>query len=101
PSHLLHLPSFPTRRSSDLNNSFQSYGGVFHVASHCESGVNPILPPAMPARFAPPEISATLASRRSKRPNKMHRNRLLEFWIVALDRKSTRLNSSHRTISYA
>src|SRR5437016_4054115 len=38
----------------------------------------------MPARFASPEISATLASRRSKRPNKMHRNRLLEFWIVAL-----------------
>src|SRR5207245_10993551 len=57
---------------------------VFQVASRWESGVKAILTPAISSRFALRYVSVTLASRHSTRPNKMNRNRLLEFWIVAL-----------------
>src|SRR5438094_2967648 len=31
----------------------------------------------------------------------LHRHRIASEWVAPVDRKSTRLNSSHRTISYA
>src|SRR5207248_5352417 len=72
-----HLPSFPTRRSSDL--------------------------PALRRRrqWRPRQLHRTLDSRRN------HAARLARSILHdqlrqrVQDRKSTRLNSSHRTISYA
>src|SRR5207248_11322073 len=70
------LPSFPTRRSSDLRRR------------HAEGG----LPTA-----APPHSGAAISSgagRWLRQPS------VLDAGLRG-DRKSTRLNSSHRTISYA
>src|SRR5437763_16230654 len=69
----LDLHSFPTRRSSDLGNVVAVWLGVDQVADRCFF-LEPLAPP--------------------------HRiDRLLRR--EGLDRKSTRLNSSHRCISYA
>src|SRR5699024_12201978 len=69
-----HLHSFPTRRSSDLVDQLQ------RVVDEVRRG----LPPASSARG-----TALLAFRHGVPP------------VVTLDRKSTRLNSSHVSISYA
>src|SRR5207245_11177045 len=78
--HLRHLHSFPTRRSSDLDD------------------LRPRLQPHSPHRNL---------QRRSPR---IHRDRMLTSRVIAngllellqaIDRKSTRLNSSHGSISYA
>src|SRR5437867_10521132 len=69
-----HLPSFPTRRSSDL----------------LEFGAARTADDALPAGSDLPESIPDQYSERSG----------LES-LDLQDRKSTRLNSSHRTISYA
>src|SRR5207248_10518669 len=93
--HSFH--SFPTRRSSDL---FVLVGELQHVDEIAD------------VRFA---IDAEQADRRRNRRLRRPRGRALERRerleraLVAdlserhrrIDRKSTRLNSSHRTISYA
>src|SRR5437762_7033274 len=65
--------SFPTRRSSDLGSG--------------------------------PEFVVTIAKDYSPFPGDKHRPQTyrsrIGYWRVVLDRKSTRLNSSHRCISYA
>src|SRR5207248_8398230 len=101
PADLLLLPPFPTRRSSDLS---------VRAASHTEMSVSvlPILFSAvvygpldamivgafaLSGDFRPPYVRwAVWTSQRA----------LVAGTIgVVIDRKSTRLNSSHRTISYA
>src|SRR5437879_9567454 len=69
------LPSFPTRRSSDL-------------AAAAAAKV---------LRTLPPESIAKFLTRYAKRIEA----RKAELVEIAQDRKSTRLNSSHRCISYA
>src|SRR5437899_6173890 len=67
----LHLRSFPTRRSSDLDDSLREIDGAMDFQ-----------PLAVPQRWHGLEV-------------------LLELIDDFLDRKSTRLNSSHLGISYA
>src|SRR5207247_9674240 len=68
-AHHLYLPSFPTRRSSDLT-------------IYCIS-LGPTDPPVLPGQAASGPAKITSDSR------------------IYIDRKSTRLNSSHEWISYA
>src|SRR5438045_8230983 len=82
-SHALHLPSFPTRRSSDLNNHNRhriscSVHQTMDDSTDGHSGETRGMTPGT-VRLLQPEI--TFARR--------------------IDRKSTRLNSSHLGISYA
>src|SRR5207245_8966674 len=91
-----HLPSFPTRRSSDLNRQLLSaffivviLFGVFFTMGYV---VGRNSAPASAASLP----STTVAS--SQRPEAASP---AAPQSAAPDRKSTRLNSSHGSISYA
>src|SRR5690606_41161409 len=89
----LHAPpSFPTRRSSDLRSRPQ------HVVDDGDD-VGQALARAGPGRqhVAP----ATLGSPDGVDLVPVERHRLADGVVRRLDRKSTRLNSSHVKISYA
>src|SRR5437773_7154635 len=77
------LHSFPTRRSSDLGGCARDTSSAFPGPIRARSRGTPPRPalPRSPAPSAPVPAPATAPSRQ--------------------DRKSTRLNSSHITISYA
>src|SRR5438874_10454361 len=81
---LHHLHPFPTRRSSDLANDLA--GALF--LAHDRSKPFLIAPAMNPAMWSHP---ATVASV----------EKLTQWGVRFLDRKSTRLNSSHVEISYA
>src|SRR5207248_11503040 len=92
-----YLHSFPTRRSSDLRvqsglgdaADLRARGDVLGV--HRASDLTRLRPPLRCAETAFRHRAAALAARgRARSPAAAPR-----------DRKSTRLNSSHRTISYA
>src|SRR5207248_11310908 len=91
-------PSFPTRRSSDLGRPARSVSGLrdevveqrerlVELRRILSAGLGQLGPPATPAADSLGDLLDQPAG------------------VVApgevLDRKSTRLNSSHRTISYA
>src|SRR5207244_11157982 len=90
--------SFPTRRSSDLQSVSWCWG---------------LLPAILTLICGRCEIWASLAKNilaktRNERTNKIETNRIIficplipGFGQYVLDRKSTRLNSSHQIISYA
>src|SRR5207248_6848558 len=86
-----HLHSFPTRRSSDLLREGIELRLVRHEprapAPACVPAVTRLDPRRQPA---PRHVLAGAILPRGTRPAARHQ-----------DRKSTRLNSSHRTISYA
>src|SRR5207248_11638049 len=86
--------AFPTRRSSDLDR----HGGVALRGRHARA-VPPHARRAQQCGGLPPGISPP----HPRRPGGVAVEICLvaDPHIVALDRKSTRLNSSHRTISYA
>src|SRR5207249_11505928 len=79
--HLPHLHSFPTRRSSDLigPGTVVQRGDTLEVSG----------PQAAVERLAP------LVGRM------IHPTEDTDFIVLGTDRKSTRLNSSHVSISYA
>src|SRR5207248_8535870 len=85
----LHLHSFPTRRSSDL----RALAKQTDMKEDRKSGV----------------ITITVTDHDPKRAQALAQayvdalNRIVTVMVITplLDRKSTRLNSSHRTISYA
>src|SRR5690606_41560334 len=80
--------SFPTRRSSDL------------VAELSGQGQHPLLP--LPDRGSHALLAFGHAGFECEHGDGRGRAQLhLPFRLVALDRKSTRLNSSHVKISYA
>src|SRR5207248_9672348 len=94
PAHHRHPPSFPTRRSSDLNPVFSSLpdttgyttGGLagkffFTAGTTMAAGTNFGISPGSVLSGVQPNDGI--------------------FRNFPVDRKSTRLNSSHRTISYA
>src|SRR5439155_25699834 len=86
-----HLHSFPTRRSSDLQSG-RRVGGAESLLHHA-SGF-PVGDRRLRTAHAPREVPHLLGE--AVVPV------LLEHGIgPALDRKSTRLNSSHVAISYA
>src|SRR5207249_10788231 len=91
PRHHRALPSFPTRRSSDLA------GGLVRGCSwpnlrplHHPPPLAPVLPPQELLRLRGVSDLQRLRVPRDRRPRP-----------VRQDRKSTRLNSSHVSISYA
>src|SRR5207248_11321146 len=92
-----HLHSFPTRRSSDLVNQrpINVPRPALQIASHPPATWG-IVPRPVNARSLP----STWGARYAVCP-KCHARASLPKGPVAIDRKSTRLNSSHRTISYA
>src|SRR5207248_11429724 len=80
-----HLPSFPTRRSSDLR--------AVRAAVDRTADRRHALRRLLRSRF---DNSARPPDERARRPHSDGQSGADD-----LDRKSTRLNSSHRTISYA
>src|SRR5207249_8956171 len=93
-----HLPSFPTRRSSDLSRLFiGTLAGVIVVLPSVIS-VFRLLPAALPLlwRLFRKSVRLLCLCPKLSRPNRLGTARR-----AILDRKSTRLNSSHVSISYA
>src|SRR5205085_12638714 len=92
-AHLLDLHSFPTRRSSDLNHSPILFGE--RRARRQESN-------SQRTKEAGPVI-ARLARGQGPfgKSGRIPRPRKIQTLAGSLDRKSTRLNSSHSQISYA
>src|SRR5690606_40898173 len=85
----LHLPSFPTRRSSDLMDMFQHALDRVDIQNHSWGNAFPTL--SRPSAMEAVAISNAIENGRGGRG----------VLIVRSDRKSTRLNSSHVKISYA
>src|SRR5207253_11096647 len=94
--HNPHLLSFPTRRSSDLDASNASAASLSAAQQQNQRAA---FIAAYPYNIAPVSDSAPFFFFTFKTP------RLLQGIIhpgkVGIDRKSTRLNSSHVAISYA
>src|SRR5206468_6647043 len=94
-----YLPSFPTRRSSDLQRNFGSLSGLT-IAIKCRRSevesriITPVLTSPLlrqlPCAYLPLSFCARHLRWLRLRPSSLHQ-----------DRKSTRLNSSHDQISYA
>src|SRR5207248_4819529 len=89
------LPSFPTRRSSDLSifltlRQPSTVAWCDRSAAHTSSSWH--CTPSKPSFLYSRILAAKATSSRTGGPNGS---------APVLDRKSTRLNSSHRTISYA
>src|SRR5205085_6896725 len=95
---LLVLPSFPTRRSSDLVFPADHGADFFVYAESCAPAPRRDAArrnfAARNARLRQSEHHASLRHFDSVHP-------LLRAAPIAQDRKSTRLNSSHSQISYA
>src|SRR5206468_12819740 len=90
--HPRHLHSFPTRRSSDLNNSPATIGSVQYAFS-----VYPLNDIHLGCGVVVIGHDALSVARLLTMMNRSWMRRLFR----KLDRKSTRLNSSHDQISYA
>src|SRR5207247_5000889 len=92
--HHPHRHSFPTRRSSDLGTAAQH--GFGNPSAAIGDGVRNSFPVHQVQRLRQTQIAAAfaLAGRFARRSTE-------QIEKAALDRKSTRLNSSHEWISYA
>src|SRR5207249_10537718 len=86
--YLRALPSFPTRRSSDLWHFFLRGLILIHVTTRVEKETRR-------GGIRSPDPCLFTRSRVGGSPGRSARGRR------SLDRKSTRLNSSHVSISYA
>src|SRR5207248_6503832 len=95
-AHHPHLPSFPTRRSSDLSTATESSSK--RAASAGTRAINPI---PHRERTSHERARATLHASEQCVTRRHPRARARQGRRHRRDRKSTRLNSSHRTISYA
>src|SRR5207249_10783928 len=78
-----HLHSFTTRRSSDLDATVE------------------VEVDGKPKQFSPPEISAMILAKLKTDAEMRLGEKITQAVITVPDRKSTRLNSSHVSISYA
>src|SRR5207248_10076870 len=101
PSHARDLHSFPTRRSSDLENIAEvrvRFGEILLGANSLLVVGDSLLPSAELVIGMCHIVHAICRLRVV-----WAKLRLLvsQYFFAKLDRKSTRLNSSHRTISYA
>src|SRR5207248_11720109 len=91
-----HLHSFPTRRSSDLDLADRQMTARFETRALSRHGLA-----EHDADRRPPEVQLVAVE-----VDRVHTGRGVHVVRTAqvadlADRKSTRLNSSHRTISYA
>src|SRR5207248_10415125 len=94
PRHPPTLHSFPTRRSSDLGEILQTEEGNEMKIHAIQTGTVAITTKWREAAgHGQLRLVNTLLDREWTEP--------LPIYAFAIDRKSTRLNSSHRTISYA
>src|SRR5207248_9888784 len=91
--HTLHLPSFPTRRSSDLIYYRETAAPLLGQLDFLLANVHPLFQPWF--RDADDGTSAQFVA------NVVDKLAAIHCGPILVDRKSTRLNSSHRTISYA
>src|SRR5690606_39881162 len=89
------LPSFPTRRSSDLIR------GIGDGATRGERREARALAPAHQPVDGIVMDERALASAAGGEALREHAQHLVELLAWQIDRKSTRLNSSHVKISYA
>src|SRR5207249_5874213 len=97
--HPRYLPSFPTRRSSDLTSSgawTQSSSGLVCWLSNLTSAARATV--QLTFVGANPGLALLRASVTTDTTDPNRTNNLLS---LPIDRKSTRLNSSHVSISYA
>src|SRR5207244_5669247 len=90
------LPSFPTRRSSDLRAPGGSVRDLRAAAHALHLGRGDPLPLSLAALAAVSD--STRAQQDMLNPAGPQAQHISDFF---LDRKSTRLNSSHQIISYA
>src|SRR5699024_12622452 len=98
--YLLDLHSFPTRRSSDLKNGRFIPGAILAAIIAASIGNVPL-----------PQNGSTNGCSGFQRVNKINAAAnvsligafavLVRYPLLCKDRKSTRLNSSHVSISYA
>src|SRR5205085_11920244 len=86
-----HLHSFPTRRSSDLDEKGQT---IFWSGEVEDNGKGPVDPGAHFYRSLQIDAHGHVINKRNAWATR-------SVVYVHLDRKSTRLNSSHSQISYA
>src|SRR5205807_9446176 len=95
------LPSFPTRRSSDLISDV--HGHADHqppaVGESAEGGPMEIPDPRLAASGDDAVLALVDAAVQVVQPLDVRFDQPFSF-TVGLDRKSTRLNSSHLVISY-
>src|SRR5207249_12263636 len=95
------LHSFPTRRSSDLFAAPQHAEGFRRVGVfHADGDVGQQFFLQTIAEVARSQKSSLFAGKRTAVDGKNHRQRWLVNQQRLEDRKSTRLNSSHVSISY-
>src|SRR5207248_11695595 len=101
PTHTHHLHSFPTRRSSDLSNP-RIDNQMSELKSLSKEAIPAALEKAERYRLLnePGEAESICLDILKADPENQQ---AIITLLLALteDRKSTRLNSSHRTISYA
>src|SRR5207247_6888785 len=93
---LLHLPSFPTRRSSDLFPAFDDFQTLPLLPNEVTAWM-PSCPADLESDFRVEPFSNLRKARTRRRSAEDLRTPLPR----KLDRKSTRLNSSHEWTSYA
>src|SRR5207248_10062492 len=92
-----HLPSFPTRRSSDLIAA----PGHLLLIGLADVLQQPTDDEALAITQLDRGARAPHDQRRDRRQAGPERDRMTDIELAHYDRKRTRLNSCHRTISYA
>src|SRR5207248_11397104 len=92
-----YLHSFPTRRSSDLNEKFISFISFFLLLLNLSNASEVIDPNTLDQVEALANSEPTTVTLK----HVFHHGSIEFPKLFRRDRKSTRLNSSHRTISYA
>src|SRR5207247_9622309 len=94
--HLTARPSFPTRRSYDLDAAIPHDLGLIDVESSHASIRQDTAPESSPA-----QVERRDCCRGQREPTRVTRIDYRFDLLLTPDRKSTRLNSSHEWISYA
>src|SRR5207248_8924339 len=89
-----HLHSFPTRRSSDLGRPRRPDEPRVRTTLAKQLALYVVL-------YSPLQMAADLPENYEHQPAFQFIRDVAVDWDTTRDRKSTRLNSSHRTISYA